>query len=247
MYGGLGGVGWVWRDPADPPPLPVLSPHRLLASGQSISPAPSGHRRVQSGVARIVLLIAGAAMPPPPPPPQVSAEEDWPPHPPRTPHKGVRQGRLALLCKLCAGHAMPTCPPPGAVLMVPRPLTQGLGLPCPGLVAPPEMEALTTPPSPPNPPFLELLVRRAWCPASSPTPAAGSLPAPHHLLLGPPTWATIWGAPTGCPLPRPDKGATPRPAVLWGAVGKAWAGTPPPFIYCKGKLSIERYIFLSLF
>lgn len=65
MHGGLG----VWGEFGGTrltPPHPLLSLHRLVAPGQSISPAPGGHRRVQSGVARIVLLIAGAAMPPPP-------------------------------------------------------------------------------------------------------------------------------------------------------------------------------------
>ena len=133
MHGAVGvwgGFGGTWLT------LLLLSPRRLPAPGQSISPAPGGHRRVQSGVTRIVLLIAGAVKP------LISAEED---QPPCTPHKRARQGRLALLCKLCAGQAVPACPPPGAVLMVPHPLTQGLGLPCPGLVAPPEMEALIPP------------------------------------------------------------------------------------------------------
>lgn len=101
---------------------PNLSSCRLLVPGQSISPAPGGHRRVRSGVTRVMLLIAGAVL----------AEEDRPP----APCTGAWQGRLALLCKLCAGHAVPVCPSPEAVPLVPCPITQGLGLSCPGLVAP---------------------------------------------------------------------------------------------------------------
>lgn len=122
---------------------------------------------------------------------------------------------------------MPTCLPP--VPMVPCPLTHGLGLPCPGLVAhpAPEMEALT-----PSPLFLELLAKWAQCPASS--PAAGSLPAARHLL-GLPTWAMSWGAPTGALMPpRPDKGAASEPVAPWGAVGKAWGGHTPPLFIAKG-------------
>lgn len=188
-----GGTGWIWRDPDDPP---ILSPCRLLVPGQSISPVPSGHRRVQSGVARIVLLIARAVMPP-------SLGRGGPA--PCTPCKGTQQGRLALLCKLCAGHAVP---------MVPCPPSQGLGLPCLGLVPRPEMEALT-----PLPLFLELLVRQTQCPANSPM---GSLAAPCHLLLGPPHPDHKLGFPNRVPwCPHPDKGTAPKPAVSWGAMGKA--------------------------
>lgn len=63
----------MWRDPTD---SRNLSPYRLLVPGQSISPAPSGHRRVQSGVTRVMLLIAGAVL----------AKED---RPPCTLHRGL--------------------------------------------------------------------------------------------------------------------------------------------------------------
>lgn len=68
-----GGARWLWRDPADHPNFSLC---RLLVPGQSISPAPGGHRRVQSGIARVVLLIAGAVL----------AKEDGPPC---TLHRGL--------------------------------------------------------------------------------------------------------------------------------------------------------------
>lgn len=132
---------------------------------------------------------------------------------------------MQAVCRPCHAHAFLTwgcadgaaSPHPGFGVSLPRAC-------CP---PPPEMEALT-----PLPLFLELLAGQAPCPASS--PPAGSLPAPCHLLLGPLTRTTSWGAPTGC-------------SDALGCCGQGLGRAPPTFIYCKGKLSIERYIFLSLF
>lgn len=65
VHGSVGVRGGCGGTPTDP----QISSCRLLVPGQSISPAPGGHRRVQSGVTRVMLLIAG----------EVLAEENRPP------------------------------------------------------------------------------------------------------------------------------------------------------------------------
>lgn len=181
-------------------------------------PAPGGAQRVQSGVTRVVLLIAPVAMPRSRP-----RRTGPPPAAPPTPKMGsAGQAGISMqaVCRPCpATRPLPggcadsaVCPPPNT--------PPGLGV---TLCPPPEMEALTPPL------FLELLARRArrpaLCPATLPCAGVTACPPPH--LLGPPAR-----------VPCPDKGgAAPEPRV----------GTPPPLFIAKGNLSIERYIFLSLF
>lgn len=87
-------------------------------------------------------------------------------------------------------------------------------------LCPPEMEALT-----PHL-FLELLAqgRRAQ-PSALPPPFMGPLPAPRHLLLGPPR------PPAGLPFPGaplPDKAGTPEP---WA---RPRVGIPHLYLFAKG-------------
>lgn len=117
----------------------------------------------------------------------------------------------------------------------------GFGVTLPRACCPPRNGST----NPPSPLFLELLVRWARCPASS--PSAGSLPALCHLLLGPPpppTWATSWGAPTGCPgAPCPDKGGSPRASRALGCHGQG-LGQAPPHLYLLQRETIYREIYI---
>lgn len=158
---------------------------------------------------------------------------------PRAPHKGAQQGRLALLCKLCAGHAVPACPQPGAVPTVPCPPAQGLGLPCPGLVAPvPPRNGSTNPP---------LCFWSCW------QGGLGALPAPPlwgHCLLpvtsswDPPRWPCPGVPQEGALVPPIPIMGQPQsqlcPGVLWPRPG---VGTPHLYLLQRETIYREIYIF----
>lgn len=107
------------------------------------------------------------------------------PHPPA---KGLGRAGWHFYASCVQAMPCPRVPPPGAVLMVPCPLTQGY--PAPGFLPTPRNGSTNSP----------LCFWSCW------QGGLGALPAPPlwgHCLLPvtsswePPTRATSWGAPTG--------------------------------------------------
>lgn len=150
---------------------------------------------------------------------------------PCPPVKGVSRAGWHFYASCGQAMLCPRVPSPGLCQWCRIPSPRVLGYPAPGLLPSPRNGSTNPPPL-----FLELL--------------AGHVQGRLHVLPAPPLRGHCLLPVTSSwdPSPRPQAGVPQQGALMpWGAVGKAWDGHPPTFIYCKGKLSIERYIFLSLF
>lgn len=147
---------------------------------------------------------------------------------PCPPVKGVSRAGWHFYASCGQAMLCPRVPSPGLCQWCRIPSPRVLGYPAPGLLPSPRNGSTNPPPL-----FLELLAGQAPCPASS--PPAGSLPAPCHLLLGPLTQATSWGAPTGC-------------SDALGCCGQG-LGRAPPHLYLLQRETIYReiYIFKLIF